>query len=45
MGWTVATLEAIRKAGDYNRQSVRWTIAAVLFGTAATIVSLFPLSN
>ena len=45
IAWTGATLDAIQKSGAMNRAAVRWTIAAVLIGTGASLASLFPISN
>ncbi|WP_139234051.1 hypothetical protein [Methylobacterium pseudosasicola] len=41
----LAALMASKSSGDFNRAAVWWTIRAVILGTAANLVSLFPLSN
>lgn len=41
----LAAHEAAQKAGSFNQAAVRWTIAAVLLGAAASLASLFPLSG
>ena len=41
LGWTVATLKALKEAGELNRKAVRWTVAAVILGAASGLFALF----